>query len=151
VPRADLALLALALALGSGCATIQAARVRHQGIEARTERYRFDRPPLEVWTAAREVLSIRGFQAKDTGEPGTFVLETDWKFDHTSRTRYVAEVITDDDGVRLEIDKDTGFQDGLSISRSRDLDLELEVIRALDPDAAARIQVEAGRDADGGG
>jgi hypothetical protein len=149
--RLDLAaLIALALAFAA-CATIRAARIRHQALEAKTERYRFERAPIEVWSATKEVLSARGFQAKDSGEPGTFALETDWKFDNTSRTRYVAEVTADDDGVRLEIDKDTSFKDGLSTTRARDLDLELEVIRALDPDAAARIQLEANEAADGAG
>jgi len=82
------------------------------------------------------LLTARGFATRKLGDHG-LVLETR---ENDSRTRCRVEAVETSPGAcRATFTAVRRTSDVPSEEKSRDLDLELELVRRLEPDAAARI------------
>jgi hypothetical protein len=153
-------LVAVALA-ASGCASYAAQRARQRALEAQLSGWQGAQPLDEVWQEARRLLSERGYPlaAKDAEavgqKSGSWVerllskahetvvrgpaersLETGWG---RSRNRYKLESHPRDEGFQVFFWRiDEAMQDRPGHS-TRDLELELALVRRVDPEAAARI------------
>jgi len=156
------ALVAL-LAAASGCATT-AGQARARRLEAALDARPVTRPLDEVWGEARRFLAERGYglaaedaeavgqehtgllqsalsraRATDTTPGGGRRLETGWAGD---RSRFVAEATPAGGGftVRLTRIREHLTQPLRDGERRRDPDLELALLRRLDPAAAAEVE-----------
>lgn len=140
--------------LVSGCAAMRAAASRRASIARSLTNLSLLASPEEVLGVARLVLVEKGFAPRDVGAG---VIETDWK--HSSRSdkdsstsatwRYVVTAMSMGEGTKLtavmNTTKTRSGSSGYSSTpeNQRDFDLELEIVRRIDPGAAARIDVEA--------
>lgn len=148
VIRVGLLLLTL-VALLTGCAAIRGATARRKHIEDATRGHVYNRPVDQVWTQARQLLFERGFTVRDTGEGGTHQAETEWKQDGNShRVRYLLSGMSAaDDKAQLQFtraeeqhDKGGGWS---PLDTERDLDMEFELIKRVEPDQASGIETDA--------
>jgi hypothetical protein len=159
------ACVAATLTLVAGCS--MATQARHEArLDAQLQGYRFHQPLEAVWIAALHVLADRGYQLVGNdrvlvGQPPAGALNevTGGGFE-TSRTGEHTRVMeTMESGGRFQ----TGFRyrvegsdagggtcrvvfiaiqrvkDSLDEHESRDADMELELVRRLDPADAARV------------
>jgi hypothetical protein len=155
--------LAAALLLGSAaCASVQASRARHEALQAELDALRYDRPIDESWPEVRKLLAERkypmtGEDARAVGQKeelldflspsretrdsrsGVRSLQTGWG---PGNQRYRAEAIPDGDRWRVALTAIVreNPSDVYRETSRRDLDLELELARRLDPEAAKRIE-----------
>ena len=150
----------LVAALVAACSMATQAR-RDTRLRAELDTHQIHKPLREVWPAALRLLADRGYQlvGRDrlvVGEPPAFRLKhlTAGGFE-TGRTDHglAMESMADASATRYHVEgQDIGGTacrvtfvavrrtgDSPSEERSRDLDLELELIRRLEPDAASRI------------
>jgi hypothetical protein len=153
---------ALLLSLVSGCAAIQANRARTAYLKTQLGAYRYAQPIDDVWQQGRKLLSDRGFglagkdaeavgqkenffrallsparETRANGTGGQF-LETGWNGD---RQRFRMEALADEKGFRVEFtrfDEDPSRTGG--VIREHDTEMDLDLVRRVDPVAAARIQ-----------
>jgi hypothetical protein len=171
VTRASLCFAAGLVGAAVACAPIRAGRAREGYLTAQLDALRHDQPLDAVWPEARRLLAERGYplagqDAKAVGQPersllrffspaqetradedGARFLETGWGKD---LTRY--HVDGSPEGARCHVIFTAIAQDPTEhrdAARHRDLELELELARRVDPEAATRI--EAGLKALGGG
>jgi hypothetical protein len=150
----------LLLATG-GCASWRADRAATEGRAARLDAVSYARPIEEVWAEARRLLAERGYplageDAKAAGQgeslvarftgpgkqtrvdrDGTWRLETNW----AKGLRYRLEGVKAASGHRVSfflVEQDrASYKDG---PERRDLDMELELVRRVDPPVAERIE-----------
>src|SRR5262249_21553987 len=138
--------IAVFIAAGTlaGCAAMRAAQVRQDYIRSQTQDFVYQRPIAEVWAAARQLLFERGYELENTGEAGTYTAETRWKYEGTTRTRYLVQAIKlDDKSCRLNLTYASGSINTPDVSSARDLDTEWLLLQQLEPDRAAQIASEA--------
>jgi hypothetical protein len=143
-------ILAAAFLIGAltGCAALNAAGARHQVIRSSTADHVYKAPLPAVWPEARQLLFEKGYEVRDTGESAQRTLETEWKYEEGARTRYLVQGI-DVDGrtsrVRFSSTRQVKTTNGTWTSgiADRDLWLEWELLRRVDPTAAAEIQARA--------
>jgi hypothetical protein len=127
-----------------GCGALRAAGARHQYIEQQTQSHVYDKPLGQVWPEARQLLFAEGYQVRDTDGSSA---ETDWKTAGKSRTRYLLSGF-DLDGKRSRIEftraeEQKSGKQWEPLDTDRDLRLEFELIKKVDPDRAKRIEQEA--------
>jgi len=157
-------LAAAAVLATSSCASMKAERARREALTARLDALRYAKPLDEVWAEARRMLAEKGYPlagadaeavgqkasplaaifspAKETrpDPAGGRFLETGWG---RGQTRH--RLSADDQGgscrvvfwVLREHPTEHGRDAGPG---TRDVDLELELTRRLDPEAAGRIE-----------
>jgi len=161
--RLTASLLAAVLALGTGCASISEYRTRSRNARAGMENYRFRQPIELVWPEVRRLMADRGLglagkdaaavgqksgtmsqlssAAKETRSTsgGGLLLETGWNQDGV---RWRTEATPDAVGLRvvitrIEINRNEFGTDGVTL---RDYDLELDLLRRVDVEAAEAIE-----------
>jgi hypothetical protein len=170
--RVVLATLAAALALGTGCAAMRASRAHDEALRAALDANHLSKPLPEVWQEVRRLLHERryGLAGKDLealgiegGASGILInlfsparetqsvprggltLETGWGPEGI-RKRYHVEGSAGPDGTQVIFVAVTEDQTehGHDKERARDLELELLLVRQLDPEAAERIEQAVG-------
>lgn len=130
-----------------GCGALRAASARQDHINNRTQAYVYNRPVDQVWGSARQMLFELGYTVRDTGEGGSFSAETEWKQEGKERSRYLLTGSSVDAGrctvqfMRAEESQRGGNWD--NDGTQRDFDIEFELIKRVEPDAAAQIESEA--------
>ncbi len=154
--------VALALMFLGGCAAMRASQARQASLQNSMSNLTLSNSPDQVLKIARMVLVERGFAPKDIGEG---IIETDWKHasDRSYETgssssqswKYTVTAMSMGEGetasTRLVVMQNGQSQSsGTTSSTSkpstmRDYQLELEILRRLDPSAATNIEVEAER------
>jgi len=162
MPRPAWLLAAVALA-GPGCASFSAYRAQAARERAGLERFRYAQPLDVVWPQLQRLLADRGLAlagldaaavgqksgvmaqfasaAKETRSTptGGLVLETGWNQDGV---RWRAEAEPAEGGLRVVLTRiarnlDEFGRDGVTL---RDWELELDLLRRVDPEAAERIE-----------
>jgi len=137
------------VALLTGCAAMRGATARRKHIEDATRGHVYNRPVDQVWAPARQLLFERGFTVRDTGESGSHQAETEWKQEgNDRRVRYlVSGMPASDDKAQVQFtraeeqhDKGGGWS---SVDTERDLDMEFELIKRVEPDQASHIETDA--------
>lgn len=153
--------LVLVLLVVSACATIATRQARERELERQLAAWQSTEPLGPGWAAARRLLAERGYPLadKDAGAAGQRAmsqlerlasparatvergplersLETGWS---RQRDRYSMQSLPAGDGWRIVLWRVEEGADGRPVEPRRDLDLELELVRRLDPDGAARI------------
>jgi hypothetical protein len=155
-------LAAVALA-GAGCASLSEHRNRGKLLRAEMVAFRYQQPQELVWSQVQLLLAERGLtlagpDAKAAGQKpgglpqvtsaakathstpsGGLLLETAW---NEQGFRWRAEAEPDAGGLRvvltrIELNRIEFGMDGVTL---RDHDLELDLLRRVDPEAAARIE-----------
>jgi hypothetical protein len=155
-------LITLGVLSASGCASLSAQRARTRIMETEVGGYRYRQSPEAIWPQVQRLLAdfglkLGGKDAEAVGQPistlgqiisvaketsptpgGGLVLESDWT---NGGKRWRAEARPDGDGSRVVLTQITADptnhgHDGWS---KRDLDLELTLLRRIDPETAARI------------
>jgi hypothetical protein len=145
----------------AGCASVQAKRARSEQLTRALDELRYARPLDEVWSQARRLLSDKGYPlvgedaaavgrsggflarlfspAKETfrDEGGALVLQTGWS---RGRDRYRLEAREDERGTRVVMTRVVEDLPDHRDKASRGLEMELELVRRVDPEAAARIE-----------
>lgn len=163
MPRHPAWLLAVLALLGPGCASLSEYRARSRALRAEMEAFRYGQPQELVWPEVQRLLADRGLAlagedaAAVRQAPGTMarfssaaretrstatggrVLETGWNQDGL---RWRAEAEPDAGGLRVVLtmikrNLDEFGTDGVTL---RDHELELDLLRRVDPDAASRIE-----------
>jgi hypothetical protein len=159
------ALLAAAILLAaSSCASLKAERARREALTVRLDALRYQKPLDEVWAEARRLLAEKGYPlagadaeavgqkpaflgglfspAKDTrpDPAATQFLESGWG---PGALRYRLQGWAEGSSTRVVFwaipeDPTEHGRDGRPWSRG--LDMELDLARRLDPDAAAAIE-----------
>jgi hypothetical protein len=161
--RLTASLLSALLALGTGCASLSEYRARSRNARAGMEGYRYRQPVELVWPEVRRLLADRGLglagkdaaavgqkfgtmsqlssAAKETRSTagGGMLLETGWNQDGV---RWRAEATPEAGGLRvvltrIEINRNEFGTDGVTL---RDYDLELDLLRRVDVEAAEAIE-----------
>jgi hypothetical protein len=157
----------LAVAAG-GCAGQRAAAARTRLLQEKLDELRYPRPLDEVWGEARRLLAEKGYPlagqdaeavgqkpaflasifspAKETrpDPAGTQFLETGWGRGQL-RYRLAAPVEGGSCRVVFTAIREDQTEHGRDAGPgTRDVDMELELARRLDPEAAARIEAALG-------
>jgi hypothetical protein len=152
-------MLGLALAVVSGCAGMRAAQARQSSLQNAMNNNMMTAAPDQVLAMARLVLVERGFAPKDVGQG---VLETDPKSSSSSSWskggsssyeswKYVVTAMVVGNGTKLVVmrnsqSSNSGMTSSSSNSKSvRDYEMELEILRRIDPASASRIESDADR------
>ncbi len=158
----------LAVAAG-GCAAQRAAAARTRLLQEKLDELRYSRPLEEVWGEARRLLAEKGYplagrDAEAVGQKPAFLssifspaketqpdpaggqfLETGWG---PGPLRYRLQGSTEGSSTRVAfwaIAEDPTEHGRDALARpSRDVDMELELARRLDPEAVARIEAALG-------
>jgi hypothetical protein len=156
-------LLAAVTLAASGCASLSAARAGGKVLKTELEAFRYRQPLDVVWPEVRRLLSDRGLalagqDAKAAGqksgvmaqfssaaretrstETGGLVMETGW---NEYGFRWRAEAEPEAGGLRVvftRIQANQSEQVGWDGVTLRDHDMELDLLRRVDPEAASRI------------
>jgi hypothetical protein len=139
--------VAAMMAQAMGCGAIRAASARQDYINTRSRDYVYNRPLDQVWGEARTMLFEEGYTVRDTGEGGSFAAETEWKQQGTERSRYLMTGMRVDDGrcrIHFTLAEETQRGgDWANDGSNRDTKMEFELIKRVEPDAAAQIESEA--------
>jgi hypothetical protein len=136
--------LVLLLNTTLGCATFRGASARHEFIENQAKDFVFEKPAMEVWQAARQLLFEKGYEVKNTGEAGTLTAESEWKHEDKRRSRYLIQVNPVDPGHCKVVFTRMEGQDGFKTNDStRDVGVEWDLIQKVEPARADAIKAEA--------
>jgi len=161
-------LLAGLLAAPAGCASFAAGRARDAYVARQLDELRYAKPIDEVWLEVRRLLAEKGYllageDAKAVGQDRGFLgrlfsaavetrgegpdrryLETDWGERRDRRLRYRADGSSEGEGCRVVITAiSQSAAEPSEDSRYRDRAMELDLVRRVDPEAAARIEAGA--------
>lgn len=159
------------LATSFGCASWQANRARNKYLAQQLDAISYAKPMGEVWAEARRLLADKGYplageDAKAVGQQqgwflarlvspsretrvdgkGNWMLDSGW----LKAVRYHLEGVNAGAGCRVvftSIEQDQ--VDHRNESGHRDLQMELELARRVDPEAAARIEAGMAQPAGG--
>jgi len=138
------ALVALLLGQQVGCASMRAASAKHAYVEKQTANYVYSKPLGEVWPEARKMLFSGGYEVKDTDASNA---ETEWKVNKNHRTRYLLSgVAVDDNSCKIEFTRAEEQQEKgqwSALDTDRDLKLEHDLIKKVEPERAKQIDSEA--------
>jgi hypothetical protein len=156
-------LLAVVTLAGPGCASLSASRARGKVLRAEMEAFRYRQPLEVVWPEVQRLLADRGLAlagqdakavgqksgvlakfasaAKETRstETGGLLMDTGW---NEYGFRWRAEAEPDAGGLRVvltRIERNQSEEVGWDGVALRDHDLELDLLRRVDPEAASRI------------
>ena len=157
-------IVAVLAAASGACASAQAQREREQYLMSKLDDFRFSKSLDEVWPQVQRLLADKGYPlvgqdgeavgdphgmlyslfspAKETSreKDGSRWLETGWRKD---LTRYRVEGTPDGAGCRVVftlLHEDTTEHGHDARERKRGVDMELELARRVDPEAAASIE-----------
>ena len=155
---------AVAVALAApGCASLSDRRARAKQVRAEMQAYRYPQSQEEVWPHVQRLLADRGLalagkDAEEAGQKsgklaqwsnaaketratptGGRLLETGW---NQNKVRWRAEAEPEAGGLRvvfthIDWNWDNIGWDGVTL---RDHEMELDLLRRVDPEAAARIE-----------
>lgn len=160
-------LAAAALLTATACASMKAERARREALTPRLDALRYQKPLDEVWAEARRLLAEKGYplagkDAEAVGQKALFLgglfspaketrpdpaatqfLETGWGPGTSGALRYRLQGWSEGSSSRVVFwaipeDPTEHGRDGRPWSRG--LDLELDLARRLDPEAAAAIE-----------
>jgi len=127
---------------------MRGAAARRKHIEDATHGHVYNRPVGHVWGQARQLLFERGYTVRDTGEGGSYQAETEWKQEgQDRRVRYLLSGLPAGDEkaqvqfTRSEEQRDKGSW--MSLDTGRDLDMEYELIKRVEPEQASVIEADA--------
>ncbi|HWT85463.1 MAG TPA: hypothetical protein VN177_06800 [Myxococcales bacterium] len=156
--------IAAFIVASAGCASIKAKRAREDYLVSRLDSVRYRQPLDEIWPEVQKVLAANryplvGKDAEAVGEEhiilfslfspaketepdgsGGRVLETGWRKDST---RIRAQATPDESGTRVVLTllkEDTTEHGHDARERKPAVDLELQLAKKLDPEAAADIE-----------
>jgi len=143
--RSAVAIAAMGFALlVSGCAAMRGMSAKHAYIEAETEKHVYQKPLKEVWPQARQLLFQAGYSVKDTDASNA---ETEWKVDGTRRERLLVSGIdiapTQCKVQFMRAQEQQVSGKWTSDATERDLKLEYELIKHVEPDEHNKIESEA--------
>jgi len=128
----------------SGCAAMRGMSAKHAYIEQETEKHVYQKPLKEVWPQARQLLFSAGYQVKDTDASNA---ETEWKIDGNRRERYlVSGIEVGATQCKVQFMKSSEQQMSgkwTSDGAERDLKLEWELIKHVEPEDYSKIETEA--------
>ena len=140
------ALAALALS-STGCAGMRAAQARSKFIQNAVMAHTYQRPCNDIWGAARTMLFARDFQVKSADAAAGLTLETEWKVTTTgssmSSSRYLFQGSAPTAGqCQVSATQARKSQQG-STSMNRDWQMEWDLLKQVDIEAAQRIETDA--------
>jgi len=132
-------LVSSVLCLLGGCASLREAEARDDVRDAKVAGWVYRQPCSEVVRATRELLFAKDFQV--TAPADALEFETSWRLKRGAQmhagTRFlISATVVESGGCRLEATRQQLNQSGGSEGGERDLDLEWEVLRRVDPEAA---------------
>jgi uncharacterized lipoprotein len=128
---------------------MRGATARRKHIEDATRGHIYNRPVDQVWSQARQLLFERGFTVRDTGEGGTHQAETEWKAEgNDRRVRYLVSGMSASDNkaqVQFTRSEEQHAKGGgwSPVDTERDLDMEYELIKRVEPSEASSIETAA--------
>lgn len=150
----------------AGCATLAPGGAGDRDLERQLAAWQSPEPLDRVWQEARRLLAARGFPLADkdadaVGQrrmnplerlgsparatvergPNDRTLETGWS---ESRHRYVLQSLPTAAGFQIVLWRIDEGADGRPVQPRRDLALELELVRRVDPAGAERIEATLG-------
>jgi hypothetical protein len=163
LPRPAAWLLAAVALAGTGCASLSEHRARGKLLRAQMEAFRYPQPQELVWPEVQRLLAGRGLRlaepdAKAAGQKpgllpqfgsaakatrptpgGGLLLETDW---NEQGFRWRAEAEPEAGGLRVVLTRieRSASEIGMDGVTLRDHQLELDLLRRVDPEAADRIE-----------
>ena len=143
-----LAAAVMVAASSLGCATLRAGMARQKYIHEQTQAHVYQMPIADVWPNVRKLLFERGYQVKGSDTGNAFSVETESKpGDAGSAVRYLVQgTKLDERSCRVEFTKMTSTPNG---SKSdRDLDLEWQLLKRVDPAGAQQIETAAQAEGD---
>lgn len=144
-------LFAIALAVVSlastGCAGMRASAARSKFIQNAVMGHTYQRPCNDIWGAARTMLFARDFQVKSADAAAGLTLETEWKFatsgNTTTSSRYLFQGAAPSAGTcQVSATRASKSQQG-STSMNRDWQMEWDLLKQVDMEAAQRIEADA--------
>ena len=136
----------------SGCAFLKGSMAKTKHIREQTEIHTYKKPLDQVWGQARQLLFGLGYEVKDSGPQDA---ETEWKVEGNERTRYLLSgIVVSEQSCKVQFTKASQskapkskeFDSGTTTER--DLKLEYELIKKIEPEEHARIEKEAKAKAD---
>jgi uncharacterized lipoprotein len=150
-PLQTLALAGLTLSALTGCASVRAGNARSAYLNNAALNYTYHAPCANLWPQARTLLFERGYQVRDTGEGGTFTLETlelhEKDNTESTRSRYLVQALQPSPTtcqIHFTLNQTTHAKGQTpSTSTGRDPGIELQLIDRTEPDHGNRIHVEA--------
>jgi hypothetical protein len=131
----------------TGCAGMRAAAARSKFIENAVMAHTYQRPCNDIWGAARTMLFARDFQVKSADAAAGLTLETEWKIvsngNSSSSSRYLFQGAAPAAGsCQVSATRAMKSQQG-STSMSRDWQMEWDLLKQVDMEAAQRIEADA--------
>jgi uncharacterized lipoprotein len=126
-----------------GCAYFQAAGEKNRVIQLEMDRYRYAQACQQVFPELRQALFEEGFQVRDSADGGMTV-ETEWARTNSDRDkRYLAQgIATDEGGCKIRVSFEQISSSG-NRSSGRDYDMEMSILRRVNPDDHAEIMRKA--------
>ena len=142
----SVALAVLALS-STGCAGMRAAAARNKFIENAVMGHTYQRPCNDIWGAARTMLFARDFQVKSADAAAGLTLETEWKIaqngNSMSSARYLFQgSAPSPTSCQVSATRAAKSQQG-STSMNRDWQMEWDLLKQVDIEAAQRIETDA--------
>ena len=144
-------LLSIALAVvalsSTGCAGMRAAAARNKFIQNAVMAHTYQRPCNDIWGAARTMLFARDFQVKSADAAAGLTLETEWKTtsngNSSSSSRYLFQgSAPSPTSCQVSATRAAKSQQG-STSMNRDWQMEWDLLKQVDIEAAQRIETDA--------
>lgn len=142
----SLSLAVLALS-STGCAGMRAAAARTKFIQNAVMAHTYQRPCNDIWGAARTMLFARDFQVKSADAAAGLTLETEWKITQNGNSmnssRYLFQGSAPSAGsCQVSATRAAKTQQG-STSMARDWQMEWDLLKQVDMEAAQRIETDA--------
>lgn len=130
----------LVFAFTTGCTAMQRNAARKQYIYDQLHNYKYQAELDSVWPQAREMLFERGYQTRDSG--GGYNVETEWAIEGDRRHRYLLTGLKGPGTAEIHFMKDSEAVGG-SVETGRDYEIELLLVKRIEPQRAAQIEAEA--------
>lgn len=132
-------------ALTLGCPGLFGKGAKHAYLDRTTTNYVYKKPLKDVWPHARQILLARGYELNDADANHA---ETNWKLDatHKNRKRYsLVGIEVGPDKCRVQFSKTSERFGKFEWRRGvveRDLNVELDLIEAVEPGVYRVMQDE---------
>ena len=139
--------LAVVALSSTGCAGMRAAQARSKFIQTAVMAHTYQRPCNDIWGAARTMLFARDFQVKSADAAAGLTLETEWKIttngSSMASSRYLFQGNAPAAGqCQVSATMAHKNQQG-STSMNRDWQMEWDLLKQVDIEAAQRIEADA--------
>ena len=131
----------------TGCAGMRASAARSKFIQNAVMGHTYQRPCNDIWGAARTMLFARDFQVKSADAAAGLTLETEWKTTSngksTNSSRYLFQgSAPSPTSCQVSATRAAKSQQG-STSMNRDWQMEWDLLKQVDIEAAQRIETDA--------